>query len=151
MNHSYGILTERRWGGWAELDCPCCLSRCHEAETYELTKSLKLMWVGQLVKLANVFVICRNCGNQLLAEVSLDEIPYYTAEDLDGVVKRKVSLLPIVLLIIGLVLSAIPFWGFAFARIMWLGTRESSCWRKSVAWGAAILSAVSTVGYVLLT
>jgi hypothetical protein len=149
VNSSWGIATKRRWGGWAEVDCPCCRSRCHHAETYELTESLRLLWVGRLVELANVFIICRNCGNQLLAEVSLDEIPYCTAEDLKGLIKRRASLVSTIIIFVALVFSAIPFLGIAFATAVWLGVREIGCWRESVGWAALALSFVSTVGYVL--
>jgi ribosomal protein S27E len=121
------------------INCPHCGTRGAKAVVYDLIETYK-----RVLKHRTTWVKCSSCGKQLYSKLPADELRGRTAEQLEGIVVKRTSLIHLVLAIAAIAMCLIPVFGVVTGIVALLVNLRNRGWLR-------VLSIIALVISVLLT
>jgi hypothetical protein len=117
MHLSFGASIKEIPGPDLTIDCLWCGKNRIVGHTRERTEWLKLFHLIPVFRLRTVFLQCNECGQDMIAKTSLNDLPTCNLLTLKYQLVRPSFLAEKLFLLLGIVLCWFPVVGFPFAAV----------------------------------
>lgn len=128
------------------INCPYCGTRGARAVAYDLIETYK-----HVLKHRTTWVKCSSCGRQLYSKVPADQLRGRTAEQLEGIVIKRTSLIHIILAIGALAMCLLPIFGVVTAIVALLFNWRNRGWLRVLSLVALVISVLLTTAFLILS
>lgn len=126
------VITEERPAGTVPIHCPVCRGNNVVGQIIESHE--KLVQFGVIPVAANTtwWVLCPQCHTRLFSKLPASQLTGKTADQLAGIVYKRVSLVAKFLAIVSVALAWLPILGIVMGLIALFANRKSPGWPKTV-------------------
>lgn len=142
--------TQKTPGPTVTVNCPLCNATSVSAESFEQMDHLSLFYVIPLFRLRNTFVRCSACGKQLTANITIDEIADYSADELSYYLAGRVFLISRFLAVASVLLCWVPIVGLVLGICAVVANLRTVGCLRTLSWIGAVLSALVTIALVAI-
>lgn len=128
------------------INCPNCGTRGARAVCYDLIETYKVV-----IKHRTTWVTCSACGYKLYSKVPADQLRGRSAQELEGIVVRRVSLISKFFAIVAILLCILPIMGLILAIIATILNWKNRGWLRKVSLVALVISGLITAAFAVLS
>lgn len=136
--------TRQTKGTEIRINCPCCGCRDTPASTLMCEEGVGIFFIPLLTQ-KHTYVRCSHCNTRLVSELSLLELPNYSAEELEPFVKFQLSFVTKALAIISVVFACLPFVSLPIAIYTLVMSNRYGGWPKWISVAGIILSTIMSI------
>jgi hypothetical protein len=131
------------------IHCAACDELAAQAETYEYGERVTLLHVVPITPYIRTnYVRCTHCGEQFISPIPLSELPYLQPDELHQLLRRRVSLIPQFLAVVGIILCWVPIIGLIMALLaLFTNWSRKKHWTRIVS-RVAVVIALITSGFM---